>query len=376
MRIKKVAIHPITERLFLQKKHPWILEDQFTAKFPKDDFLLAVDKRGKDLFYFIHDSDHKKIKGRFWSETDGDFEKELKSRINLALEKRAQLNLKRENYYLIFGESDQLPGLFYQKFSGVGFLQFKTTFWQKYKNLIMESLQENQIYLQDRKRKETPWILIKGDEKNNIKTFKEFEVNYIVKSSDPDIGFYTDMSSVRIKLLEYFQGKVANLFSYTGAFSLFALKNGATEVYSVDLSKKYLNHLEENLSLNHFQGKHFSIKSEVVRWMKQQKADNAFFDFIVCDPPTSSTDGKSKRNNLKLYDEMLPLIFSITKKAVVFCNTHQVSMTKFEKKIREISEQNNLKLKIQKTFKLAEDCPTQKGFPEGDYLKGFLLAKK
>ena len=59
----------------------------------------------------------------------------------------------------------------------------------------------------------------------------------------------------------------------------------------------------------------------------------------------------------------------------VFLNTHQVSSKKFQQKIMDILKQHKLKLKQIKTYKLSDDCPTLKGFPEGNYLKGILLQK-
>ena len=45
-------------------------------------------------------------------------------------------------------------------------------------------------------------------------------------------------------------GSLLNLYSYTGAYSLFALNKNMNEVHSVDLSKKYMDLLEENINKN------------------------------------------------------------------------------------------------------------------------------
>ena len=67
-------------------------------------------------------------------------------------------------------------------------------------------------------------------------------------------GLYTDMSSIR-RIIERNiseSDSCLNLYSYTGAFSLMALKQGAKEVHSVDLSESYLRILEKNIGLNEF----------------------------------------------------------------------------------------------------------------------------
>ena len=153
---------------------------------------------------------------------------------------------------------------------------------------------------------------------------------------------------------------------------------GVPEVHSVDLSKKYLNWLEDNLSLNKFDGKHFSYKSPVYEQLKEFQKQDQKFDVILSDPPSSSSDGKKRTNAMKNLKQELPLMVDLLEKGghiIVFLNTHQVSPKKFQQKLLDILKEKKLRLKIIKNLKLNKDCPTHKGFPEGDYLKGILLQK-
>ena len=150
------------------------------------------------------------------------------------------------------------------------------------------------------------------------------------------------------------------------------------EVHSVDLSKKYLNWLDENLELNNFEGKHNSYKNSVFEQLKEFKKQGQSFDFILSDPPSSSSDGKKRTNAMKNLKAELPLMVDLLDKGghiVVFLNTHQVSPRKFQQKLLDVLKEKKLKLKIIKNLRLTKDCPTHKGFPEGDYLKGILLQK-
>jgi 23S rRNA (cytosine1962-C5)-methyltransferase len=174
-----------------------------------------------------------------------------------------------------------------------------------------------------------------------------------------------------------------NLYSYTGAFSLFALKNKIPKVVSVDLSAKYLDWLEENISLN----KEIDPTHHISMCMPTEKAllklihDQENFDTIICDPPSSSSDGQSTTNALKSYEKILPLMLDLLSaegKLIVFLNTHAISWNKFEEKLKFIIDASIYKNKamVGKRFKLSEDCLPQKGFHEGDYLKGFLIEFK
>lgn len=368
--MKKVSIHPITKKLASQG-HPWIIKDSYTDKFPKDQLLMAVDESKKDLFCFINDSEHPKIKGRIWSTTaEAHFEETLKSRIQNSISKRESIS-DREIKYLVFGEADQLPGLFVMNVNHHVFIQMRASFWNQYIDIIKQCFEGKTIFIQNRKNKSQPW---QSEKSIDAIRFQEFGVNYLIDPSDPDLGFYADMSSIRKKIKPFIEGKsaVANLFSYTGAFSLYALSLGVQNVSSIDLSKEYLNRLDENIKLNNFKGTHNSIKSDVMKWLNKS---DSYYDVIICDPPSSSTDGKRRRNNLKLYEEMLPEIYNKSQYAIIFLNTHSINMNKFKNKINSIIKENSLKYKIIQELKLGEDCPTIKGFPEGNYLKGLVLKK-
>src|SRR6185295_7989069 len=64
-------------------------------------------------------------------------------------------------------------------------------------------------------------------------------------------GFFIDQRENRQTLGTYAKGKkVLNTFSYSGGFSLYALKSGAELVHSVDSSKKAAELAAKNVALN------------------------------------------------------------------------------------------------------------------------------
>ena len=210
---------------------------------------------------------------------------------------------------------------------------------------------------------------------------EEFGVKYQLQLGNSyDIGIYTDMAAIRDELRNDFlkAESVLNLYSYTGAFSLFALKNQANKVVSVDLSKKYLDHLDLNIELNEIgSATHTCVCKSSLKALEDM--DQQQFDLIVCDPPSSSNDGKKRSNALKDYQQLIPQMVRVLKnkgKLVLFLNTHRTARHKFEQKIKQIlDEQPSQKLQIVKKLRLNSDCPTLKGFPEGDYLKGLVIQK-
>lgn len=210
----------------------------------------------------------------------------------------------------------------------------------------------------------------------------EFGLNYeLMLGPQYDIGIYTDMANIRKNILNRVKENdcVLNLYSYTGSFSLGALKSKAMEVHSVDLSKKYMNHLNRNLSLNFEEfNSHYSHVKSVNDALDDFLSQEKKFDIIICDPPSSSNDGKKTNQALKEYERILPILCELTSingKIFIFLNTHHVKWNTFEKKIQSIVKSNQ-QISLEKRLKASGDCPTLKNFPEGEYLKGICLTKK
>lgn len=403
-RLKTYDIHPISIKQILNG-HPWILADRFTEKFnPREKFIVALNKR-KPFALLLHDPSHPIVKARLWSK-EGNFEKQIKNfkkdvmlRINDSIKHRRDLKIldKRENVYLVFGEADKLPGMNIQLLNDQLLFQFYGHFWESYQNMIIETTLEslNKV-LKISLTKSNVWVQRRETGERNQKypiglnpnlselkfEVEEFGVKYQLQLGNSyDIGVYTDMASIRDKLSNIFSESksVLNMYSYTGAFSLFAMNNGAENVTSVDLSKKYLLKLEENISLNEFENsQHKSVCAPCLEALEKFKKDQ--FDLIICDPPSSSNDGKKRSNALRDYEKLIPLMNKVLNKngkMVIFLNTHKTGRKKFEQKVQEIlSNQECNGLKIVKKLHLSADCPTIKGFPEGDYLKGLILQKK
>ncbi len=215
-----------------------------------------------------------------------------------------------------------------------------------------------------------------------VLTVNEFGVDYKVElGKSYDCGLYTDMAQVRKELKKDFENaqSVLNLYSYTGAFSLYALKNEAKEVVSVDLSEPYLSALEENIESNRLdKNSHTTMRMSCKEALGNLVGSEKSFDLIISDPPSSSSDGNKRTNALKDYEHELPKIAKLLSrngKACVFLNTRGITRNKFEKKILEIIQNKGLKLKVEKTLGLSGDCPNLKGFPEGSYLKGLVLSR-
>ena len=400
-KIPECQIHPVSIKL-LRQGHPWITPDSYSNRFPrKNEFVIALDEKRRPMALLIHDPHHKNVKARLWT-TKYPFEREtqnftagIQARIDLAIEKRQQMKelKERENFYLVFGEADQLPGLFIQKLNDRILIQFYTAFWNRYKTVIQAAIQDIFPEIKD----ENFWFQLRGETRELQKLpvnavdinrrdefhLSEFGNQYLVRlGSSYDHGLYTDMSSVRFTLqkLVHQDSRVLNLYSYTGAYSLWALKLGAQQVTSVDLSPKYIEWLQQNLGLNHELDttKHDALTMSVDDALEKLKGEEKQFDLIICDPPSSSSDGDKRTSAIKAYRDLLIKMDKVLAQRgvlVIFLNTHQTTAHKFERVIQDYLKELNLKYKSGLKLNLGQDCPTLKGFPEGSYLKGLVLEK-
>lgn len=406
MKLTRVNLHPASCK-YLKLGHPWITEDTYTKRFPKNDFfLIGVDEKNRqEIALLINDPDHKNVKARLWSLNSDDWKKtidfnaELELRIKNSLQKRrvADYSQQRENFYLINGESDFLPGLLVLKLKNQILIQYYALFWKKIEADLLSILETQikaifpddileDIWIQERNFNQAKSIRSQRGNKSADFVLSEYGHNFQIRLNEHyDFGIYTDMSAIRSQMAPYLQKSksLLNLYSYTGAFSLFSMKYGATNVVSVDLSPKYLNWLEENIALNPQLNKdeHTSLCMPSEKALEKLIHEKVQFEAIICDPPSASSDGLTTSSALKSYEKLLPLMLKLLSKngsLFVFLNTHTISWNKFEEKLKQIiatTEFSN-QINIGKRFKLSDDCLPLKGFHEGDYLKGFLIDYK
>ena len=121
----------------------------------------------------------------------------------------------------------------------------------------------------------------------------EFEVSF---ESGYSQGIFLDQRLNRAEVMRRMAGggKLLNLFSYTGGFSVAAAMGGA-ETTTLDLSAPYLEWAKRNFRHNGMaDSEHHFCKGDAFHWLKRFAKQGRKFDGIVIDPPTFSRDAKGK----------------------------------------------------------------------------------
>ena len=156
----------------------------------------------------------------------------------------------------------------------------------------------------------------------------KFKVNL---SDYLDTGLFLDHRITRTMVRNEAAGKrIANLFCYTGSFSVYAAAANAASITSVDLSKTYLQWAEENMQLNGLLDvtKHHFVHADVKQYLETLAPDS--FDLVVMDPPTFSNSKRMKdfldiqRDHVELLNSMLR---AVSNGGVIYFSTNY---SKFE----------------------------------------------
>ncbi|KAA5533592.1 SAM-dependent methyltransferase [Taibaiella lutea] len=169
---------------------------------------------------------------------------------------------------------------------------------QQCMDTIADTLQvvpEN-IYLKERRRlSRRTEQYEKVSEESKLIIAEEQGLKFKVNLTDYlDTGLFLDHRPLRKAFREEARDKnVLNLFSYTGAFSVYAADGGAASVTTVDLSKTYLQWSQENMELNNLMNdKHTFIQSDVMLFLKQEP--ETLYDLVFVDPPAFSNSKRLK----------------------------------------------------------------------------------
>ncbi|HUH01429.1 MAG TPA: class I SAM-dependent rRNA methyltransferase [Kofleriaceae bacterium] len=292
---------------------------------------------------------------------------------------------------LINGEADGLPALFVDRYGDYLVAQIFTPAVERFIRALYDQLERTlgpaAIYEQQRYRSlagDSPKQgaeLVRGAAAPVELEVREGDLTFWVDVTSPlSTGLFPDLREGRRAIAQWARGRrVLNLFSYTGAISVYAQHGGATEVAAVDVSAKGHARARKNFALNgfdpeqpeHIVGDAFSV---LARFAERGRR----FDMVVIDPPAfaSGSRGGKPWSAVKDYNELVAASLSVLQPGGVLAAasaTHKMSLDEFELALAEGAMQANTNLRIVDRRWLPPDFPGAPAFPEGNYLK-FVVA--
>ena len=319
----------------LKRFHPWIFSGAI-QKMPENltegQLVRVVDHEG--TFLAIGHYQIGSIAIRVLSFVERNIDKEFwKERLSEAFKMRCSIGLlEREDnntLRLIHGEGDQLPGLIIDLYGKTAVMQAHSVGMHLYRKKIAAALIEvcketiENVYYKSETTlpfkadlHEKDGFLIGGNEDNiAVEYGLKFHIDWL---RGQKTGFFIDQRENRKLLEQYSMGKnVLNMFCYTGGFSVYALRGGATRVTSVDSSAKAIDLTRANAELN-FPGdsRHDAFAEDAFKFL--EKAGNDY-ELIVLDPPAFAKHKGALRNALKGYTRLNTIAISkIRKGGIIF----------------------------------------------------------
>ena len=316
----------------------------------------------------------------------------FESKIKSALHKRKQFYKSNDTtaFRVLNGEGDGLGGLIIDYYDGYYVVSWYSEGIYTFRDEIIAALQKvaNFKGIYEKKRFDTKGKYIEGDdfvagERGEFPLIvKENGVNFAVYLNDGAmVGVFLDQRNVRKQIRDkYAQGRtVLNMFSYTGAFSVFAALGGASKTTSVDLANRSLSKTIEQFSVNEIDYEAQDIIVEdVFLYFKYAAKKKMKFDMVVLDPPSFARSKKYTFSAAKDYKNLLQETIAITENngiIVASTNCSAFDMKKFKGFIDTAFKEMNGKYKILEEHSLPEDFRTIDQFKEGDYLKVVFIEK-
>lgn len=380
----------------IRQGHPWLYDNSIHKQNRKGqcgDLAVIYDKRNRFLALGLYDNAsviRVRILQRFKQVPINQvwFEERIKKA--LKLRKELSLSSHTTGYRVIHGENDSLPGLIVDRYADALVIKIYTAAWIPYLQYFLAALDglvsSKWIVLRlSRKVAENTRLLngykdgmfIKGTKVSSPVLFKEnglrFESEIL---SGHKTGFFLDQKDNRQKVEKLARNrKVLDLFSYTGAFSVYAARGGAKQVLSVDISVPALRAAERNMHLNKNSRwissvKHECVKSDAFDALEMLHKKKVRFDMLIIDPPAFAQSQNEVRAALSSYTRLVKLgLMVLNPKAVlvVSCCSGHIKKDDFMKAVHSSAVASKRPLKDIARTEQPIDHPIT--FPEGAYLK-------
>lgn len=289
------------------------------------------------------------------------------------------------------GEGDGVGGLTIDYFDGYYLLTWYSMGIYHFREDILEALKNSVEYkgVYQKKRFDTKGQyldeaddFICGEKAPEPLIVKENAANFAIYLDDGAmVGVFLDQREVRKTIRDrYAKGKtVLNTFSYTGAFSVFAVLGGAIKTTSVDLANRSRSKTEEQFSINDINVEAQDIIVEdVFNYFKYALRKKLSFDLVVLDPPSFARSKKHTFSAGKDYVKLLKEAIQITNQGgviVASTNASNFDMKKFKDFIAKAFKELNGKYSTEETFSLPKDFRINERFREGNYLKVVFIRK-
>ncbi len=253
--------------------------------------------------------------------------------------------------------------------------------------LLEQEFEPAGIYLQDRTRavaaedsKRPPATHLSGKLAPPEFEVEEDGLRFLVDVTAPvSPGLFLDLREGRRLLERVSKGKrVLNLFSFTGALALRAVRGGASEVTNVDAAARSHARCRQNLSASSMDPEACeALTGDVFKFLERFRQRERVFDLVVVDPPPFSTVKGSTFSALSGWAQLAEAIAHVVAPdgdVLAVANAASVTEEEFLTSVGEGCTSAGRFARVIAECGLPPDFPVIAAFPEGKYLKVKLLS--
>jgi len=373
-------------------RHPWIFSGALAEKpddLPNGALVTVAAASGQPLGVGTY-SKHSSIAVRLLSFGEAVIDEAwLRSQMRRAAELRAVHGYApggaTSGYRLVFGEADELPGLVVDRYEDVLVLQTSTAGMELLKPLVVKALdaefQPRCIFersdLAVRKEELLPEAIgpLLGMDPGVVE-FKENGWRFLADvTAGQKTGFFLDQKDLRLAVSRFAAGrKTLNLFSYTGAGGVAAMKGGATSILNVDSSAPAHEIGSRQAALNDIKAADFTSETADIFQYLATKTE-AEFDLVLLDPPALIKSRKDAEEGRKAYHFLNRAALRLVRDGGILATSscsHFLSEEDLLFVLRRASIQAGVELSVLASVRQSPDHPRSVYFPENDYLKSFI----
>lgn len=311
-------------------------------------------------------------------------------RLTSALTMRQSIGIadspNNDTYRLVHGEGDNLPGLVVDVYGKTAVMQAHSVGMHESRSDIAKALSDvmgsriDNIYHKSETTlpykadlgQENGFIYGGSEDNIAIENGLKFRVDWL---KGQKTGFFVDQRENRLLLESLARGKnVLNMFCYTGGFSVYAMRGGATLVHSVDSSAKAIELTHENVDLN-FPGdkRHQAFCEDAFKYLEESGNQ---YDLIILDPPAFAKHRAALHNALKGYTRLNAKALEKIKSGGIlftFSCSQVVTKDNFRNAVFTAATLAKRNVRILHQLHQPADHPINIYHPEGEYLKGLVL---
>jgi len=379
----------------LLQGHPWLFASSIRQQSHDGrpgDLAVIYDRNDRFLAIGLYDPDSRIrvriLQHREPATIDRDW---FRARLAAAVQLRAPLQASdATGYRLVHGENDGLPGLVIDRYDQTLVIKLYTTAWVPHLRDVLPALAavvpaERLVLRLGRAAQKQPQhlyglsdgMILSGTQLDGPVLFQENGLRF---EADPirghKTGFFLDQRDNRARVERLAAGKtVLDAFCYTGGFSLYAARGGATAVTSLDVSQPALHAATRNFALNQHiaavaAAKHELMAGDAFQALEKLAHSRRRFDMVIADPPAFAKKHAEVAGALSAHGRLTRLTLSVLRPEgilVLACCSSPVSAEAFFDTVNRAASLAGRPLKEIERTGHPIDHPV--GFKEGAYLK-------